>query len=107
MLFKWCEKCELAFQSLKDALCDESILQLPDPQWLYVLFTKASKDTWVGVLTQPFQKETDGKLVKIHHPVTYISRLFRGLQLNWAVLTKVAYKIYMSVKKLSFYLTDP
>ena len=30
----------------------------------------------------------------------------RGSQLNWAALTKEAYAIYMSVKKLSFYLTD-
>ena len=38
------------------------------------------------------------------HPVAYISGLFRGSQLNWAALTKEAYAIYMSVKKLSFYL---
>ena len=60
----------------------------------------------MGVLTQPYQEETDGKLVTIHHPVTYISGLFRGSQLNWVALTKEAYAIYMSVKKLSFYLTD-
>ena len=35
-----------------------------------------------------------------------MSGLFRGSQLNWAALTKEAYVIYMSVKKLSFYLTD-
>ena len=38
------------------------------------------------------------------HPVAYVSGLFRGSQLNWAALTKEAYAIYMSVKKLSFYL---
>ena len=38
------------------------------------------------------------------HPITYVSRLFRGSQLNWATLTKEAYTIYMSVKKLSFYI---
>ena len=32
--------------------------------------------------------------------------LFRGSQLNWAALMKEAFAIYMSVKKLSFYLTD-
>ena len=40
----------------------------------------------------------------IDHPAAYTSRLFRGSQLNWAALTKEAYAIYMSVKKLSFYL---
>ena len=38
------------------------------------------------------------------HPIPYVSGLFRGSQLNWATLTKEAYAIYMSVKKLSFYL---
>ena len=33
-----------------------------------------------------------------------MSGLFCGSQLNWATLTKEAYAIYMSVKKLSFYI---
>ena len=38
------------------------------------------------------------------HPITYVSGLFHGSQLNWATLKKEAYAIYMSVKKLSFYI---
>ena len=48
----------------------------------------------------------EGKTVTTDHPVAYVSGLFRGSQLNWAALTKEAFAIYMSVKKLSFYLTD-
>ena len=48
----------------------------------------------------------EGKTVTTDHPVAYVSGLFRGSQLNWAALTKEAYTIYMSVKKLAFYLTD-
>ena len=105
-LFQWCSKCEFAFQTLKDALCTKPILKFPDPQKPYVLFTDASKYAWAGVLTQPYTEKTKGKTVTTHHPVTYVSGLFRGSQLNWAALTKEAYVIYMSVKKLSFYLTD-
>ena len=50
----------------------------------------------MGVLTQ-HNGGTD-------HPITYISGLFHGSQLNWATLTKEAYAIYMSVKKLSLYI---
>ena len=46
------------------------------------------------------------KKMVVHHPVTYISGLLRGSQLNWAALTKEAYAIYLSVRKLSFYLTN-
>ena len=105
-LFQWCTKCEFAFQNLKNTLCTKPILKFPDPQKPYVLFTDASKYAWVGVLTQPYTKEAEGKVVTTHHTVTYVSGLFRGSQLNWAALTKEAYAIYMSVKKLSFYLTD-
>ena len=39
------------------------------------------------------------------HPVSYVSGLFHGSQLNLAALMKEAYAIYMSVKKSTFYLT--
>ena len=82
-----------------------------------MLFTDASKYGWAGVLTQRYEEideltqlTTDvgasQKKTVIHHPVLYISGLFRGSQLNWAPLTKEAYAIYMSVRKLSFYLTN-
>ena len=35
-----------------------------------------------------------------------MSGLFQGSQLNWAALTKEAYTICMSVKKVSFSLDD-
>ena len=105
-LFQWSKKCAFAFQSLKNTLCTKPILKFPDPQKSYVLFTDASKYVWAGVLIQPYTEEIEGKVVTTHHPVTYVSGLFRGSQLNWAALTKEAYAIYMSIKKLSFYLTD-
>ena len=48
--------------------------------------------------------DIDGKSVTTDHPVAFVSGLYRGSQLNWAALTKEAFAIYMSVKKLSFYL---
>ena len=46
------------------------------------------------------------KVKPILHPITYASGLFRGSQLNWATLTKEAYAIYMTIKKLTYYLED-
>ena len=48
-----------------------------------------------GLLTQSHTTVIDGKSTTTDHPVTFVSGLFRGSQL-----------IYMSFKKLSFYLTD-
>ena len=94
--FKWTPECDKCFHMLKDYLQEAQILRYPDPAASYTLYTDTSKYAYAGVLTQQ-QDDTD-------HPVAYVSGLFRGSQLNWAALTKEAYAIYMSVKKLSFYL---
>ena len=94
--FNWTAECENSFQILKGSLQATPILRYPDPEASYMLYTDASKYAYAGVLTQG----VDGT----DHPITYVSGLFRGSQLNWATLTKEAYAIYMSVKKLSFYI---
>ena len=48
----------------------------------------------------------EGKEVKLQHPITYMCGLFRGSQMNWACLTKEAYVIYISIKKLTYYIED-
>ena len=104
--FKWTPACQKSFKLLKETLCGEPVLKYADTSKPYTLYTDASKFGWAGVLTQPHTMVIDGKSTTTDHPVTFVSGLFRGSQLNWAALTKEAFAIYMSVKKLSFYLTD-
>ena len=89
---------------LKEALLKEPILKYPDPSKPYVLYTDASKYAWAGVLTQAYQHKDEKEVKEIQHPITYISGLFRGPQINWAALVKEAYVIYMSTRKLDYYL---
>ena len=84
----------------------EPILTYPDSSLPSILFNDASKYVWACVLTQEKTHDMEGKEVKILHPITYMSGLFRGIQMNWACLTKEAYAIYMSIKKLAYYLED-
>ena len=84
----------------------ELILTYSDPSLPYVLFTDASRYAWACVLTQEKTHTIEEKEVKILHPITYMSGLFRGSQMNWACLTKEAYVIYMSIKKLAYYLEN-
>ena len=102
----WTHECGKAFDILKQSLCAQPILKYADTSKGYTLYTDASKYRWAGVPTQAHTSMVEGKTVTTDHPVTYVSSLFRGSQLNWAALTKEAFAIYMSVKKLSFYLTD-
>ena len=102
--FNWTPEYQKSFELLKSYLCGEPILKYVDTSKPYTLYTDASKYGWVGVLTQSHTTDIDGKSVTTDHPVTFVTGLFRGSQLNWAALTKEAFATYMSVKKLSFYL---
>ena len=101
--FQWTEQCQKAFNHLRELLMEYPILRYPDPKQGYTLYTDASGIGWSGVLTQEFQDEK-GK--RKNHPICYVSGQFQGSQLNWAALTKEAYAIYMSIRRLSFYVTD-
>ena len=101
--YEWTTRCQEAFRFLKEMLLKEPVLKYPDPSKPYTLFTDASKFAWACVLTQEYEHEFDGKKRKILHPITYMSGLFKGSQINWATLTKEAYAIYVSVKKLDHY----
>ena len=106
MKFEWTPACQRSFNLLKETLCCEPILKYADTSKPYTLYTDASKYSWAGVLTQKHTTVIDGKSHTTDHPVAFVSGLFRGSQLNWAALTKEAFAIYMSVKKLSFDLMD-
>ena len=79
------------------------ILRYPDPKQGYILYTDASGIGWPGVLTQEY-KDKKGKIT--NHLICYVSGQFPGSQLNWAALTKEAYAIYMSIRRLNFYITN-
>ena len=104
--FEWTSACQKSFELLKEALYGEPVLKYADTSKPYTLYTDASKYGWAGVLTQPHIMTIDDKSTTTDHPVAFVSGLFRGSQLNWAALMKEAFAIYMSIKKLLFYLTD-
>ena len=103
--FVWTNQCDISFQMLKDTLCSAPILKYLDTTKPYTLYKDAGKYGWIGILTQRHTSTVNGMEITMGHPVSYVSGLFWGSQLNWAVLTKEAYAIYMSIKKSTFYLT--
>ena len=100
-----CTKCDLSFQMMKDFIISAPILKYQDTTKPYTIFTDASKYGWAGVLTQEHTSVVDGKEVTTNHPVSFVSGMFWGSQLNWAAMVKETYAIYMMVKKSTFYLT--
>ena len=101
--FEWDQQCQKSFDHLRELLMQYPILRYPDPKKGYTVFTDASGIGWSGVLTQEYEDEK-GRVK--NHPICYVSGQFRGSQLNWAALTKEAYAIYMSIRRLVFYVAD-
>ena len=103
VVFEWTDQCAKAFNHLRELLMEYPILRYPNPTQGYILYTDAGGIGWSGVLTQ---EHLDKKGKAKNHPICYMSGQFRGSQLNWVALTKEAYAIYMSVRRLSFYVMD-
>ena len=96
--FSWDEKCETAFQTLKQALLNPPILAFPDPNKQFILYTDAS-DKAIGAIL----KQKHGDVERIVH---YISHSLSPTQQRWATLHKEAYSIIYTVDKLNHLLAD-
>ena len=102
----WTELAQSCFDQLKEKFLSAPVLRYPDVNKPYFLFTDASNYAWAGVLTQAEEScSASGRVTTKYMPISFVSGLFRGSQRNWAALTKEAYAIYQSVRKLAMYLT--
>ena len=68
--FIWSDKCQQALDYLNEIFCNKPLLQFPDPNKPYVLYTDASNNAYSGILCQPFNSDQDVR------PVTYFSGTF-------------------------------
>ena len=85
---RWTQQCQNFFELLKTSIMTDPILTYPDPSLPYVLFTDSSKCAWACVLTLEKIHTIGEKETTLLHPITCMSGMFRGSQLNWACLTK-------------------
>ena len=89
MKFEWIEQCKSAFNTLIKELCMAPMLQYPDPNKPFELFTDASHYCYSGILHQA-RKEDPEQLI----PIAYFSGCFNPAQQNYNVTMKEAYAAY-------------
>ena len=70
------------------------------------MYTDASKYGWAGVLTRRHTSTVGGKEITMEHPVSYVSGLFCGSQLNWLHLLKKHMLSTCLLRNLHFILQD-
>ena len=96
--FVWSEKCQLALDYLKEIFCNKWILQFPDPNKSYILYTDASNNVYSGVLYQPVNNDQDIR------PVANFSGTFTAQNRSWCATEKEAYAVLKSMQCFNYYL---
>ena len=90
--FVWSKKCQLMLDYLKEIFCNKPILQFPDPNKPYILYTDASNNAYSGVLCQPISNDQDIR------PVAYFSGTFTAQNRSWCATEKEAYAVLKSMQ---------
>lgn len=97
--FVWSDKCEDAFVSLKNALCNATILKFPDPSQPYRLYTDASD---VGIGACLAQLDPDG----VERPVCFLSRKLQPTETRYPTVEKELLAVIVALSKFRKYLFD-
>ena len=95
--FVWSKNCQLTLDYLKEIFCNKPILQFPDPNKNYILYTDASNNAYSSVLCQPISNDKDIK------PVTYFSGTFTAQNKSWCATKKEAYAVLKSIQRFDYY----
>ena len=83
---------------LKRNCCSKPIVQFPDPNKDYILYTNASNNAYSSVLCQPQDNKNDIR------PIAYFSGTFTAHNKSWCATENKAYAMLKSVQRFDYYL---
>jgi hypothetical protein len=89
---QWNDKTEQAFQRIKEAILEEPILAMPDPDREFEVETDASDFAIGGQLGQ---RDSEGRL----HPIAFFSKKLNGPELNYQIHDKELMAIIEAFKE--------
>ena len=94
--FQWTEEEQKAFESLRDLICSDPILQFPDFSKPFLVTTDASHYALGAVLSQG----------KVGHdlPICFASRILQKAELNYSTIEKELLAIIYAVKQFRPYI---
>ena len=95
--FQWDEWKERAFQELKRALGESTLLHLPDLQQEFEVSTDAS-DLGLGCVLS--QRDRSG----VDRPVSFVSKAFSSSEKNWHIRDKEVFAFIFALRKFRPYL---
>ena len=95
--WQWNEAETQGFESLRQALCESTVMAHPRVNDPYILYTDACNYALGGILCQIDEQG-------IERPIQYLSAQFTSAQQKWATIEKEAYAVVYCLKKLRAYL---
>ena len=96
MKFDWTPTHYEAFLKLKVSIFELPILQYPNPNKRYIIYTDASDDACRAQLFQ----DHDG----MEFPITFPLHTFSETQRKWSIMEQEAYGVYYAITKWNYYL---
>jgi hypothetical protein len=100
VIIKWNSEANESFEKLRETLCSNFVLALPDFTKTMILTTDASDKGYGAVLEQEFI--TDG--ISALKPLEYYSRCYTGAQKNYSTTEKELLAVVMAVEHFHTYL---
>ena len=103
--FRWSEKCETAFNTLKKKLAEVTMLGHADPNKPYLLYCDSSSYAIAACLSQ--SDTNTGEFIRGvtgEKPIYFLSKKLSPTQQNWPIIEKEFYAIFYAITKLDFYL---
>jgi hypothetical protein len=95
--FRWDDERKSSFSNIKTTICQSPVFQSPDFSKYFFLYTFASDQSLVAVLTQ---KDDDNN----EAPVSFMSTNIQGVELNYPSIDKLVYAIYKAMKHFIYYI---
>lgn len=102
VIIQWNNNADIHFEKLKDNLCSDLVLALPDFEKTLIITTDASDNGYGAVLEQNF-KNTNEMEDKIK-PIEYYSRSYTQAQKNYSTTEKELLAVVMAVEHFHTYV---
>jgi hypothetical protein len=102
--FQWTEEADAAFNDLKRYSTSPPVLTAPgkkDELLLYVVATTHVVSTVIVV-----EREEEGKVFKVQHPVYFISEVLSESKVRYPQVQKLLYAVFITSRKLRHYFQD-
>jgi hypothetical protein len=97
IVFKWDDKSIISFEYINNAISKDSVLISSNYSQDFIIFSFASQDTIASVL---LQKDIDD----YDHPISFMRKVLRDLDLNYSITNKQAYALVKSLKHFRNYV---